>query len=133
MKDALLLAVLDTLLPGDDGVPPLPSASRAGLDIAPLEASAQPLLDRIDAAHFLAVSGAERAKALRSVEHAAPAEFRRLLDRVLAAYYQSPDVLAAFGWRSAPPMPLGHMPVGDDAAVLDLLGKVRSRGALWRR
>jgi hypothetical protein len=34
---AMLLAVLDTLLPGDQGEPPLPRASDAALDLAALE------------------------------------------------------------------------------------------------
>lgn len=136
MNDALLMAVLDALLPGDDGAAgpaPLPPASRASLDLALLQPLAQPLLDRLAAAEFLATGQAARVDMLRAVERSAPEAFRRFLDRLLAAYYQDPVVLAAFGWRDEPPMPRGHALPGDDAATLGLLDKVRKRGPIWRR
>ena len=36
--------MLDTLLPGDDGEPPLPAASEAGLDLGNLERLAEPVV-----------------------------------------------------------------------------------------
>ncbi|HNB25381.1 MAG TPA: hypothetical protein PLR41_00340 [Alphaproteobacteria bacterium] len=135
MSDALLTAVLDTLLPGDDGVAgpaPLPPASRLIPDLAPLQSAAQALLDQLAAAKFLAADQAARADMLRALERSAPEEFRRFLDRVLAAYYQDPAVLAAFGWRDEPPMPRGHALAGEDAATLLLLDRVRARGPIWR-
>ena len=135
MSDALLTAVLDTLLPGDDGVAgpaPLPPASRVIADLAPLQSLAQALLDQLVATKFLAADHAARADMLRALERSAPEEFRRFLDRVLAAYYQDPAVLAAFGWRDEPPMPRGHALAGEDAATLLLLDRVRARGPIWR-
>ena len=37
MSRVLLLAMLDTMLPGDAGEPPLPAASQAALDLGKLE------------------------------------------------------------------------------------------------
>lgn len=136
MSDALLIAVLDTLLPGDDGAAgpaPLPCASRIVSDLAPLQSLAQPLLDGLAAVEFLSADQTTRADMLRALERSAPKRFRSLLDRVLAAYYQDPAVLAAFGWRDEPPMPRGHALAGEDAATLSLLDQVRARGPIWRR
>lgn len=133
MSDALLMAVLETLLPGDAGAPPLPPASGVSLDIALLRDHARPLLDRIDTGVFLAADVVARAEMLRGVEQADPAAFRAFLDRALAAYYQAPAVLTAFGWRSAPPMPEGHQLAGNDGLALALLDKVGNRSPLWRR
>ncbi len=135
MSTALLRSVLDTLLPGDGGTAgpaPLPPASRVVLDLAPLQSLAQPLLDRLAAAEFLAAAESARADMLRALERSAPEAFRRFLDRLLAAYYQDAAVLVAFGWRDEPPMPRGHALAADDAATLLLLDKVRARGAIWR-
>ncbi len=136
MSDALLIAVLDTLLPGDDGAAgrvALPPASRIVSDLAPLQSLAQPVLDLLAPAGFLSAGAATRADMLRALERSAPERFRSLLDRVLAAYYQDPAVLAAFGWRDEPPMPRGHTLPGEDAATLRLLDQVRARGPIWRR
>jgi hypothetical protein len=130
MSDALLMAVLDALLPGDATLPP---ASRAGVDVAKLAAPAQPLLARIDARAFLGADAAGRSDLLRAVAQSNPVAFRECLDRALAAYYQAPTVLAVFGWRSEPPMPQGHELIGDDGPALALLDTVRDRGPLWRR
>jgi len=136
MNSDLLMTVLDTLLPGDDGggsgAAPLPRGSAAGLDPAPLESAARPILDGIDPVLFARATVAERAAALRRLEQAAPDAYRDFLGLALAAYYQAPAVLAAFGWRAAPPQPMGHRIAGDDGATLQLLDKVRRRGQLWR-
>lgn len=128
MSEALFVAVLDTLLPGVAGA--IPPASQAELDLAAIPRT---LLERIDAARFVGASASERIAILRALEAAEPAAFRALLDAALAAYYQAPAILAAFNWRSAPPMPRGHDPQGDDAATLRLLDAVRARGEIWRR
>lgn len=136
MNRDLLMAILDTLLPGDDGgaagAAPLPRGSGAGLDLASLELAAQPILDGIDPAQFEQATAAERVAALRNVEQAVPDAYRDFLGLALAAYYQAPAVLAALSWRSLPPQPLGHRLVGDDDPALQLLEKVRRRGTLWR-
>jgi hypothetical protein len=121
----LLTQVLDALLPGDRK---LPRGSQI-VDAATLQAAAEPVLQRLDAAQFSAAPDA----ALRDVEKAAPAEFRRLLDQALYAYYQAPEVLTAFGWRSDAPQPQGHVLASDDGETLKLLEQVRARGEIWRR
>ena len=54
MMRAMLLAILDTMFPGDDGEPPLLPASQAGLDLAKLERLAEPVAAALgDADAFL--------------------------------------------------------------------------------
>jgi hypothetical protein len=130
---SMLLAVLDTLLPGDQGEPPLPAASAAALDLAPLERLAGPVIAALGASDgFLTASSVERTARLGAVEQAQPEAFATLLTEVLAAYYQAAPVLEALGWRAAPPQPYGHDLAPTDNATLRLLETVRRRGRLWR-
>jgi hypothetical protein len=129
----MLLAVLDTLLPGDEAEPPLPSASEAALDLKNLERLAEPVVAALgDSDGFLMASPADRVARLRAVERSAPEAFKALLAEALAAYYEAPPVLAALGWRAAPPQPHGHDVAATDEATLRTLNKVTSRGQLWR-
>jgi hypothetical protein len=129
----MLLAVLDTLLPGDRGEPPLPRASDAALDLATLERLAGPVVTALgDGDGFLTASPGERTVRLRAVEQTQPEAFGTLLAEALAAYYQAAPVLAALGWRTAPPQPHGHDVAPTDGATLRLLETVRTRGRLWR-
>jgi hypothetical protein len=133
MTRVVLLAILDTMFPGDDGEPPLPPASEAGLDLAKLELLAEPVaaaLGTVDA--FLTAAPAERVAKLRIVELNAPAAFKALLAEALARYYESLPVLAALGWRVAPPQPHGHQVPPNDGETFHALEKVKSRGRLWR-
>jgi hypothetical protein len=41
-------------------------------------------------------------------------------------------VVAALGWRIAPPQPHGHDVAPNDGSTLRSLEKVKSRGQLWR-
>lgn len=130
---AMLLAVLDTLLPGDQGEPPLPRASDAALDLAALERVAGPVVAALgDVDGFLTASPGERTARLRTLEQTQPEAFRTLLAEALAAYYQAEPVLVALGWRALPPQPLGHDVAPTDGATLRLLEHVRARGRLWR-
>jgi hypothetical protein len=130
---AMLPAVLDTLLPGDQGEPPLPRASDAALDLAALERLAGPVIAALgDGDGFLTASPGERTVRLRAVEQTQPEAFGTLLAEALAAYYQAAPVLAALGWRTAPPQPHGHDVAPTDGATLRLLETVRTRGRLWR-
>jgi hypothetical protein len=131
MRRALLLAVLDTLLPGDEGAPPLPCGSRAELDLDALERLAEPVIAALGE-DFLAAAPADRATRLRAAEQASPQAFKALVAEALAAYYESAPVLAAFGWRAAPPQPDGHAVAESDEATLRKLEKVKARGQLWR-
>ncbi len=132
MTNAAFIVLLDTLLPGDDEVAPLPAFSQAGIDAAPLEAAAQSLLAVLDQAAFIRGTAADRAAMLLMLERSAADEFRGLVGRALAAYYQAPDVQAALGWRHAPPQPAGHRLSAGDELAWRLLEKVRKRGRLWR-
>lgn len=133
MTRGMLLAVLDTMLPGDEGEPPLPAASQAGLDLAKLERLAEPVVAALgDGEDFLKIASADRVARLRVAELNAPAAFKALLAEALAAYYEAAPVLAALGWRAAPPQPHGHELAPDDEVVFPLLEKVKRRGRLWR-
>lgn len=133
MTRAMLLAILDTMFPGDEGEPPLPPASEAGLDFAGL----QRLAERVHAAlgdsdGFLTAAPADRVALLRIVELNAPAAFKSLLAEALASYYEAPLVVAALGWRVASPQPRGHDVAPNDDRTLRILEKVKARGRLWR-
>ena len=133
MTRALLLAILDTILPGDAGEPPLPPASEAGLDLARLERLAEPVAAALGGGdEFLGAAPADRVAKLRIVELNVPDAFKALLAEALASYYDAPPALAALGWRAAPPQPHGHDVVPTDEATLHMLDKVRKRGQLWR-
>jgi hypothetical protein len=133
MTRVMLLAVLDSLLPGDEGEQPLPSASEAALDLKTLERLAEPVVAALgNADSFLMASAVDRVAKLRAVEQAAPDAFKALLTEALAAYYEAAPVLAALGWRAAPPQPHGHDVARGDEETLRNLEKVRGRGQLWR-
>lgn len=129
MTDTPLLALLDTLLPGDAK---LPAFSSAEIDPAPLAASVAPILTAIDQAAFLRETPAARVALVQRIERDSPEAFRAFLAQALAAYYQAPSVLAALDWRSAPPQPMGHRLSPGDEAAWQGLEKVRQRGRLWR-
>ena len=131
MSDAALLAVLDTLLPGDAGDPPLPSASNAALPEGELAPIAAPVIAALPP-DFTELSAPDRVAALRAVEAAQPDAFRALVAASLAAYYDSPPALVALGWRSAPPQPHGHVVPSADAETWQRLETVRARGQIWR-
>ena len=133
MTRVLLLALLDTMFPGDADQPPLPPASEAGIDLAKVERLAEPVVAALaDRDAFLMGAPADRVAQLRIAELNAPDAFRILLTEALATYYEAPPVVAALGWRAAPPQPHGHdVAPSDDAAWL-ALDKVKARGQLWR-
>lgn len=66
---------------------------------------------------------------LRYVERRAPAPFQGLVAALHRLYYQHPGVIAAFGWRAAPPQPDGHVIPGTDA---EDFAAVAARGPIWR-
>lgn len=131
---SLIGAVVDTLLPGDDGAPALPSGTAAGVPIRIDAAAHREVLDAIartagGESAFVQADAAVRAAVLKEVEHAMPDAFATLLLRAIEEYYDADAVIAAFGWTVEPPHPMGHrLPAFDDG----LLAKVKRRGALWR-
>lgn len=141
MTPEFLRAVVDTLLPGEQGDAPgsvaLPSGSAAGVDLANYATAARPVLDAIaptagGAPAFANASEAVRAAALRTVEQSLPAAFRTLVTLVLADYYESTAVLVAFGWGTEPPQPRGHALPPTDEATHQRLDRVKRRAKLWR-
>ena len=133
MSRVLMLAILDTMLPGDAGQPPLPAASEAGLELETLERLAEPAVAALaDHDGFLMASPADRVAQLRIVELNVPDAFKSLLAEALATYYEAPPVVAVLGWRTAPPQPHGHDVAPNDDATWRSLEKVKARGQLWR-
>ena len=133
MSRVMLLAVLDTMLPGDTDEPPLPTSSQAGLDLGKLERLAEPVIAALaDRDAFLMAAPADRVAQLRIVELNVPDAFKALLAEALATYYEAPPVIAALGWRAAPPQPHGHDVAPNDDATWSGLDNVKARGQLWR-
>lgn len=133
MSRVLLLAMLDTMFPGDAGEPPLPPASDAIPDLSQLERLGESVVAALaDRDAFLKAAPADRVAQLRIVETNVPDAFKALLAEALAAYYEAPPVAAALGWRIAPPQPHGHDVIPNDDEAWHGLDKVKSRGQLWR-
>jgi hypothetical protein len=133
MSRVMLLAVLDTMFPGDTGEPPLPAASQVGLDLAKLERLAEPVIAALaDRDAFLTAAPADRVVQLRIAELNVLDAFKTLLAEALATYYEAPPVIAALGWRAAPPQPHGHDVAPNDDSSWRSLEKVKARGQLWR-
>jgi hypothetical protein len=141
MSRALLAALAETLLPAEadppPGSPPLPGAAAAGIDLAPYEDAARPVLALIEAlpgggGGFVAASSAERAAIVEAVEQRAPEMLRALLAAILPDYYEASEVLLAFGWRAEPPQPRGHTVIEMDEDARAALERVRWRGKISR-
>ena len=133
MTRVLLLAMLDTMFPGDTDQPPLPAASETGLELGTLERLAEPVVAALaNRVAFLMAAPADRVAQLRIAALNASDAFRALLAEALATYYEAPAVVAALGWRIAPPQPHGHDVAPNDEATWRSLDKVKARGQLWR-
>lgn len=141
MTPEFLAAVIDSLLPGEmaasGGRQALPAGTAAGLDPVKYGETFPSLLQAIAQAAggteaFVSADEAARVKFLQAVQRAQPDGFARLLGSLLPDYYESAAVLAAFGWRTAPPQPEGHevAPMAQDVA--QKLDRVRQRGPRWR-
>lgn len=119
MKD--LLALLDTLLPGDADFPrgsriarALSAHDRFGTVLAAIRAALP--------AGFAALPAAGRAARLAAIEQADPATFAAMLTGAYSLYYTDPAVTAVLarltGQRGAPPQPGGHPLPPFDPAML---------------
>lgn len=142
MTPGFLGAVVDTLLPGDDGTPPLPSGTAAGVAAKLAEhivagrdrARHDAVLQAIASAArgeeaFVRADAPGRIASVRQVEAEMRGPFQGLVALVLQDYYESEAVLLAMGWRAEPPQPQGHvLPPFDET----LLEPVRRRGGTWR-
>ena len=116
-----LLALLDTLLPGDADFPrgsriarALAAHARFGPALAAIRASLPP--------GFAALPAAARATRLGAIEQADPATFAALLTGAYSLYYTDPAVAAVIarltGQSGAPPQPGGHPLPAFDPAML---------------
>lgn len=142
MTPEFLSAVVDTLFPGDDAAPPLPSATAAGV--------ARKLADRLAAAQdgalhenvLKAIASAARGEeafargdarariaAVARVEVELRGPFQALMSLLSQDYYEAEAVLLAMGWRTEPPQPDGHALPPFDPALLE---PVKRRGRMWR-
>lgn len=126
---ALLVAVLDRLLPPNGG---LAGAGGLGLAGQVPDSAAQPILDQLPA-DFLALDAAGQRAALKAAEAATPAPFHELVRFAYVAYYRDARVLAgielATGYPNRPPQPLGYEMEPFDESILEV---VRSRGPQYR-
>lgn len=143
MTPGFLSAVVDTLLPGDDATPPLPSGTAAGVAAKLAEhlvagrdrARHEAVLEAIASAArgeeaFVRANAAERIASVRRVEAEIRGPFQGLVALVLQDYCEAEAVLLAMGWREEPPQPQGHvLPPFDEA----LLEPVTRRGAMNRQ
>ena len=141
MTPEFMSAVVDTLLPGDRGVPPLPTGTAAGV-AAKLEhlvsdrdrTLRDAVLEAIASAArgedaFARTDAAGRIAFVQLVEAEMPGPFRALVALALRDYYEAEIVLLAMGWRAEPPQPQGHvLPPFDEA----LVAPVKRRGRIWR-
>ncbi len=128
--EAVLVAVLDVLLPGGDGFPPASAIGLAGW-----------IGDRtrfVDIANWLqdevpTVPDADLAAALRALEAREPDRFGALIVAAYSGYYTHPDVLAVIeataGYKAGPPQPGGY---GLDAFDPDMLAVPRARPPSYR-
>jgi hypothetical protein len=142
MTGRFLGAVVDTLFPGDDGAPPLPSATAAGVaaklaghlvagrDGARYEVVLQAIANAAGGQdEFAGADDSGRITALRRVEAQMRGPFRGLVLCVLQDYYDADAVLRAMGWRAEPPQPSGHVLPPFDGALVE---PVKRRGRMWR-
>lgn len=136
----LLVALLDTLLPGDGS--DWPAAGQHGLadrtrDLAPLFPGGKEALETILAAlpeGFADNPQEARESLLKAIEAAEPEAFEKAVAAAYNAYYTDPgirDVIERLtGYENRPPQPKGYdLPPFDES----LLDQVKARGPTWRR
>lgn len=130
MSEAILNAIADTLLPGDDAG--LPKGSEIATVIETLRDRVAPVLPLFPS-DFASRDAKTRTELLRDAERKVFQPFRDLVLAALKAYYEDPRVLTAMGTDPAPPQPQGMklLPMADD--LKPALKKMRARGPLWRR
>lgn len=134
---AFLAALTATVLPGDDGGPhgdaPLPSGAFLALDAAGhAEALALVAAEAGGEGAFVAANAEGRAEILARAEAKSPDRVRAFVAACLDSYYQDAAVIAAMGWRLAPPQPRGHDVPDTASECFPLLDRVTARGPIWR-
>lgn len=135
----MLLAMIDTILPGDASLG-MPPASETGVASyfaqhgrAALVADFTQLLEGVALAKcgqaFLSLDAAARLQAINACKLANVRLFSAFLTQVLRAYYTAPEVLRLIGAGSVPPFPSGNELAQDDWSMLDV---VFERGRVYR-
>jgi hypothetical protein len=129
MNAAMLRAIADALLPGDEAG--LPRGSTINAVIEALQDNVKPVVALLPE-DFAVRDAKKRIEALTQIERDAFQPFREMVLAALKAYYEDKRVLMAMGARPSPPQPYGVtlVPMADD--LKPALDKVRARGPLWR-
>lgn len=129
MTPVQLRQLADLLLPGDEaGLPPGSLVPDVMLALAE---SSSPIKAHI-AGHPDFSIRAKRMEVLGSLERSHAQDFRDLVLSLIKPYYESGPVLAAMGWRPAPPQPSGHAIAPMDADLSQALARVAQRRRMWR-
>ena len=131
-RQRLVGAVLDTLIPSGNGLPP---AADIALDFILNEAHVSPdFASHVEAilshlADFTNLDATQREAALQQAQQHEPKALADLLRLTYAAYYTDPSVLDILGSERRPPQPLGHTLAPFDPSLLE---GPRRRGKVWR-
>lgn len=139
MTDPRLVALLDTLLPGDGGDWPAAGAHGLAPRLAEmagaLPGGREALAEVLGAlpAGFAEAGAEAREAAMTGIEAARPEAVALVVTAAYDVYYTDPGVRAVIarvtGYEARPPQPEGHALPPFDASLLDA---VRARGPLWR-
>ena len=141
-QQALLRAVLDTIVPPDAA---LPGAGGLGVGdsidatLAQAPGLRRLFLDglaevavmsaRVADADFTGLDTDGRERVLRTVEEASPIFFAALVEHTYRGYYTHPQVHAAIGYPTRPPQPLGHTLAPFREELLQIQ---KQRAPFWR-
>jgi gluconate 2-dehydrogenase subunit 3-like protein len=141
-KRDLLVSVLDTLIPADEG---FPESGAVALDhvlaMAAGSADVGSLLLRAleaveaatppgDARGFAGRGAAQREDLLRGVERSHPEAFEALVRHTYDGFYSHPATITRLGLEPGPVQPRGHR---IETSPLPDLGRVAARGPIFRR
>lgn len=142
MNQDFFRAVVDTLIPGETvpgeaGLPALPSGRAAGVDLTPYAEAHGDVLRAIAVSaggedSFTATDEASRARLLQFIERDQPDGFRALVVQLLQDYYETDVVLTAMGWRTDPPQPAGHSLMRINTTTNAALARVKQKNKMWR-
>jgi len=131
-KRAMLVAVLDTLIPAAEGFP-----ESGALALDHVLAIAAAALDAIDEAArvggargFAEGSAGEREDLVRGVERSHSEAFEALVRHTYDGFYSHPATITRLGLEPGPVQPRGHR---IEPAPAPDLARVTARGPIYRR
>ena len=139
---ALLADVLDSIVPGGDG---LPGAGELGVashldsavsgstrlrrvfseGLAAIEIASSRMFSRA----FSGLSEDQRVEVLKRVESQHMHFFHELVRQTYAGYYTRPDIVGLLGLEARPPQPLGYVLEPFDPSMVE---NVKRRGKIYR-